>query len=215
MVSGAGKQAFLKERGDIIATLLKAGVTICLADVRGTGETRAGSSAERGSSRTSISQTNLILGQSVIGSQLRDLRAVIRWLRGNENLDGKKVAIWGDSFAKENAPEVKTAIPFDSGDTPAIGDPNAGIVAGFATVFESDITAIYTRGQFAYKSVLGSPYLAIPHDGVVPGMLLMGGYLARGEGVRGETTLDALNRPTGDKPMSLPNAAAWVIGKLK
>ena len=53
------------------------GRTVCLVDVRGTGETQPGTSAERGSSRTSVSQTNLILGQPLLGSQLRDLRTVV------------------------------------------------------------------------------------------------------------------------------------------
>ena len=42
MVASGGKAAFLKERGDAIAGLLADGVVVCLVDVRGTGETRTG-----------------------------------------------------------------------------------------------------------------------------------------------------------------------------
>src|SRR5581483_11621628 len=81
MVAQAGKAAFLKERSDVLPSFLRAGVAVCLVDVRGTGETRPGNgSADRSSSRTSISQTELILGQTVLGNQLRDLRAAVRWL---------------------------------------------------------------------------------------------------------------------------------------
>src|SRR5262249_32051243 len=74
MVAQGGKAAFLKERGEVLEALLEAGVAVCLVDVRGTGETSPGASPGRGSSRTSVSQTNLILGQPVLGAQLRDLR---------------------------------------------------------------------------------------------------------------------------------------------
>src|SRR5262249_42218461 len=107
MIAQGGKSGFLKERSDVIAAFLKAGVTVCLADVRGTGETSPGSSAGRGSSRTTISQTNLILGQPVIALQLRDLRTVVRWLQARDGIDGKRVAVWGDSFVKPNAKDAK------------------------------------------------------------------------------------------------------------
>jgi hypothetical protein len=82
MVAQGGKAGFLKEREDVITQFLKGGV-VCLADVRGTRETQpADASPVRTGSRTSISQTDLILGQPVLGSQLRDLPTVIRWLQG-------------------------------------------------------------------------------------------------------------------------------------
>ena len=40
MVSTSGKGLFLKQQGDVIAGLLKAGIAVCLPDVRGTGETQ-------------------------------------------------------------------------------------------------------------------------------------------------------------------------------
>ena len=45
MVAQAGKAGFLKERSDAIEAFLKAGIAVCLVDVRGTGETKPGSSA--------------------------------------------------------------------------------------------------------------------------------------------------------------------------
>lgn len=95
MVASAGKAAFLKERGEAIISFLQTGVAVCLIDVRGTGETRPGSSADRGSSRTSISQTNLMLGEPALGSHLRDLRTVIRWLAARDGIDGKQARLVG------------------------------------------------------------------------------------------------------------------------
>ncbi len=103
MLGHGGKAQLLKGRGSAVAAFLNAGVAVCLVDVRGTGETQPGDgSPSRGGSRTSISQTNLILGQSVVGAQLRDLRSVLRWLQAHDRIDAKKLALWGDSFAKAN-----------------------------------------------------------------------------------------------------------------
>ena len=100
MVAQDGKAAFLTAREAVIATFLKGGVAVCLPDVRGTGETRSGASADWKSSRASLSQSNLMLGQPVLGAQLRDLRTVISQLRTFDAIDAKRIAVWGDSFAQ-------------------------------------------------------------------------------------------------------------------
>lgn len=214
MVAQAGKAGFLKERGDVIAAFLKAGVAVCLPDVRGTGETQAGTSAGRGSSRTSVSQTNLILGQPVVGSQLRDLRTVIRWVRAKETIDPNRVAVWGDSFAKVNDPTAAVAFPLDSGNLPAVAEPGGAILASLAGAFEDQVV-VYARGGLATLSAFDSPYLYVPHESIVPGVAALGGYLTSGKAFQRDAVVDAQNRPTGDKPMSLADAAAWVVGKLK
>ena len=173
MVAQGGKAAVLKERADTIREFLKAGVAVCLPDVRGTGETRAGTSADRGSSRTSLSQTEQILGRTVLGSQSRDLRTVLEWLRGYADVDGKKLAVWGDSFAAANPPDRKLAAPLDAPDPPAVAEPGAGTLALLAGLFE-DVAAIYAGGLVPDSAVLGSPYVYVPHEAVVPGMLTLG-----------------------------------------
>lgn len=218
MVASAGKQAFLKERGDAIAELLKAGVAVCLADVRGTGETRPGTSADRGSSRTSVSQTNLILGQPVLGSQLRDLRTVTRWLQSRDAIDGKKCAVWGDSFAKVNAPDSRLAVPLDA-EMPAVSEPGGANLALLAALFEDVVAAAYARGGLdPSDTVTGAPYLYLPHDAVVPGPVTVWALapaVGKSRAVAYEATVDAQNRATGGKPMSPPDAAKWLAGKLR
>jgi hypothetical protein len=213
MVAQGGKAGFLKERGEVIEAFLKAGTAVCLPDVRGTGETRAGASAERTGSRTSVSQTNLILGQTVIGSQLRDLRTVIRWLQKRDGIDAKKVGVWGDSFAKTNPADAKFALPLDAEHSLSYAEPGGSELAGFAAMYEDGIAVMYSRG--ALGSPFESAYVYYPHDAIVPGMYASGGRYTRNHAEKIESFVDCHNRPIGDKPMSLPDAAKWAIDNLK
>jgi dienelactone hydrolase len=218
MVGGGGKAGFLKERGEAISELLKAGVVVCLADVRGTGETRPGTSADRSSSRTSLSQQHLILGQPLLGAQLRDLRAVLRELPVDIHIDGKRLAVWGDSFAQVNATEVTVAVPLDA-ELPAFSDPTGANLALLAGLFEENLKVVYARGGIDPKDPLtGSPYLYLPHDAVVPGPSPVGALapvLAKTKAVKYEATVDVHNKQVGDKAMSPADAAKWLAGKLK
>ena len=168
MVAQGGKAGFLSERADVIAAFLKAGVAVCLADVRGTGETRAGDSGGRGSTRTSISQTNLILGQTVIGSQLRDLRTVIRWLHARDGIDGTRLAVWGDSFAKRNDEDANLKVPLDAPDFPLIAEPGGEHLALFSALFEDAVKVIFTHGGMG-SPLWPQPYLYVPHEAAIPG----------------------------------------------
>src|SRR5262245_16648591 len=108
-----GKQGFLRQRPEELAGLLEAGVMVCLPDVRGTGETRpagelrgppTGSMAAvaRNSACTLLANEELMLGQTLLGARLRDLRSVLRHLRARDDVDGRRIALWGDSFAAVN-----------------------------------------------------------------------------------------------------------------
>ncbi len=166
MIAQAGKAAFMKHREEAITAFLSAGVAVCLVDVRGTGETKlSDGSASRGSSRTSISQGEWILGQTVLGAQLRDLRTVLDHL----NRDGARVAVWGDSFAEANRPDRNLAVPQDAPDSPAIAEPAAALLAILAGLFDSNVKAIYAAGGLpSYRSAFASSYFYLPHDAIVP-----------------------------------------------
>jgi cephalosporin-C deacetylase-like acetyl esterase len=171
MVAQGGKAGFLKERGEVIAKLLKEGVAVCLVDVRGTGETQpSDSSPGRTSSRTSISQTNLILGQPVLGSQLRDLRTVIRWLHTRKELDGKALALWGDSFAQVNANDARFAVPLDSTDLPRIAEPVGAQLVVLAALYEEDkVRVTQAYGGIDWRPDLcESAYFYVPHSAIIP-----------------------------------------------
>ncbi len=220
MFGQGGKARFLKERGEAIEAFLKAGVAVCLVDVRGTGETQPGDgSASRGSSRTSISQTNLILGPSVVGAQLCDLRGVIRWLQAHDRVDAKKLALWGDSFAKQNPARARYKAPLDAPDLPLIGEPLGDLLALLAGVYEDGVKVVYTRGGIVeYEAVIHDRYPYVPHDIVIPGFVPAGATqtLETALGTRlfqRDATRDAGN--WGKEPMPLSEAVEGVVEKLK
>ena len=209
MVAQAGKAGLLKEHKGGIETLLKAGIAVTLVDVRGTGETQAGKPAERASGRTSISQTNLILGQPVLGSQLRDLRTVVRWLPTRDGIDGKKIAVWGETTREHNSPGIKVAVPLDH-DERETSEPNGANLALLAGMFEEGVIAVIARGGLdSVDSMFAGPYLSIPHEAVfdsLPGKSDKPTLIDR--------SVDAQNRRVGDKPLSHADAAKWLVGKL-
>src|SRR4029077_11638850 len=86
-LSQHGKKAFLEQRGKEIAELLSQGVAVCLPDVRDTGETSPGNDRGRQSAATAYSSTEMMLGRTMLGGRLRDLQAVLHYLRGRKDLD--------------------------------------------------------------------------------------------------------------------------------
>ena len=80
-----GKEAFLSERAAGLAAVLQRNIAICLADVRGTGETAR--TATRGPASASLAATELMLGRTALGVRLKDARSVLRYLRGRDDLD--------------------------------------------------------------------------------------------------------------------------------
>lgn len=175
-VCQAGKSALLKERATDVAALLEGGVAVCLPEVRGTGESGLGSGRGRNSSAAGISSGQLMLGDTLVGVQLRDLRAVLSWLHTRAELDGKRVALWGDSLAPVNLPGTNYSIPRDDdADLPPQSEPLGGLLALLAALFEDDVRAVYVRGGLVgFRSVLDRHLVSIPHDVVIPGVLTTG-----------------------------------------
>jgi dienelactone hydrolase len=171
-----GKQTFLKERAEAVAALLEGGAAVCLPDVRGTGETRpADDSRGRTGPATAISSAELMLGQTLVGARLRDLRSVLSYLRARPELDAGKVALWGDSFAAVNPPDRNLAVPLDADPFPALAEPLGGLLALLGALFEDGVRAVTVRGALTgYRSVLEGPFFYVPHDVVVPGALTAG-----------------------------------------
>ena len=170
-----GKQAFLQQRADEIAELLSAGVVVCLPDLRGTGETIPGDDSRgRGSSGTSLSSSELMLGQTLLGARVRDVRSVLRYLKSRSDVDAKRIALWGDSFAKPNAREANLAVPLDA-TQPQLAEPLGGLAALFTALLEDDIQAVAVRGSLvSFHTLLDSPFCHVPHDVIVPEALTAG-----------------------------------------
>ena len=168
-VSQAGKSAFLSERSGTIGGLLRAGIAVCLPDVRGTGETREGTSRGRTSGDTNRSVNMQMFGETILGQRLRDLRSVLRYLRDKEDLDSGRIGLWGDSFVEPNSADADFAVPHDVARAARQPEPLGGLLALLTALYEDDVDAVFIRrGLASYRSVLHEPHVYIPHDAVIP-----------------------------------------------
>jgi dienelactone hydrolase len=173
-IAEEGKQRFLNARADEVARLLQSRIAVCIPDLRATGETDPDGDPGRHKKTTDLSSTDLMLGQPMVGSRLRDLRAVLRYLRTRPELDAARLALWGDSVSPVNE------APFD--DQPESADkwprevkPLGGLMALLGALFEDDVRAVLVRrGLVAFEAALAGHFCYIPHDSVVPGALTIG-----------------------------------------
>lgn len=174
-VAQQGKQEFLRQRAETIAELLEAGVAVCLVDVRGTGETSPGDGLDRRSATTGLSSSEQMLGQSLLGARLRDLRSILKHLRTHAELDTKRIALWGDSFGKVNPPDIDFKRPHTDADRPVQSEPLGGLLALLGALFEDDVRAVYIhQGLCDFQSAIEDPFCYLPYDAVVPGVLAVG-----------------------------------------
>jgi cephalosporin-C deacetylase-like acetyl esterase len=174
-VAQGGKQGFLKHRPEFIASLLHERIAVCLPDLRGIGETSPGDGRGRSSAATALSSSEQMLGQTLVGSRLKDLRAVLHVLRGHKALDKNRIGLWGDSFAPVNPPEARLAVPMDADEQPSVSEPLGELLALLGGLYDDKIRAIAARGGLAgYRQILDSPFCYLPHDVVVPGALTTG-----------------------------------------
>jgi hypothetical protein len=193
---------------------------VCLVDFRGAGETAPGSGRDRGSEATSISASSLMLGDPLLAGRLRDLRCVLRALRQFDSVDSSHIALWGDSLAPVNPPDVQAAVPLDL-DLPQQAEPGAALLAMLGGLFEDGVSAVYTRGGMAeYRDLLRSPFVLVAHDAVVPGVIGAGDIAALSSGlspmpIRAEGQVDAWDRAVGKEKPAGQTAAEWVIERLR
>jgi cephalosporin-C deacetylase-like acetyl esterase len=171
-----GKQEFLKQRSAEVAELLTGGTAVCLPDLRGCGETKLdGDSRRRTSATSSVSASEFMLGRTLLGLRLKDLRSVLAYLRTRPEVDAKKLALWGDSFAAPNGDAVKLEVPWDAEKLPAQSEPLGGLLALFGALYEPDVRAIYGQGGLSgYQAVLQGHFCYLPADAIVPGALTTG-----------------------------------------
>jgi len=171
-----GKQAFLRDRPDTLAELLRGGAVVCLPDLRGTGESQPTRDFRgRSSPSTFLSATELMLGQTLLGARLRDLRTLLGYLRSRTDLDSGRLALWGDTFAPVNPPDRDLRVPLDADPLPDQAEPLGGLLALFGALFEQDVQAVCAQGGLVgYQALLESPFCYLPHDVVVPGALTAG-----------------------------------------
>jgi dienelactone hydrolase len=178
IVSEDGKERILADRANEIEALLKGGAVVCLLDVRGAGETSPDLRRGPSSAEISLAATELMLGKTLLGERLKDLRTVLAWLQNRPELDSRQIAVWGDSGAPVNPPRLLLD------ETPGwqIGpeieqqaEPLGGLLAILAALYEDSVHAVAVhRGLCDYLSMLEDQFAYIPGDVVVPGMLEAG-----------------------------------------
>ncbi len=227
-VSQHGKQQFLAARADDIAALLEAGIAVCLPDVRGTGETTAtgdkrgrpaGTLVEMRRTSEGVLLANEVemLGGTLVGERLRDLRSVMRYLRGRMDLDGKRLALWGVSLASVNRPG-SLVVPFDAAKYPQQAEPLGGLLALLAALYENVEAVHISGGLLSYRSLLQSSWLHVPADAIVPGVLTVSDLSDVEESLPPRILfaghrVDGLNIAIAD-PREV-NASRWFIGLLR
>ncbi|RLS23885.1 MAG: hypothetical protein DWH70_08470 [Planctomycetota bacterium] len=176
MISQGGKKSLLENRSSQIAALLQDGFTVCLPDIRGTGELKTGTSRGRSSSATSLSSSLMMTGDLRITGQLRDLQAVIALLRKESAPALPQFLLWGDSPCNALPISTNFNLPRDDDSIlPMQPEPLGGLLALFSALFNDDVKAINIKGGLAsYASTLKHHLVQIPHETLIPGIFNMG-----------------------------------------
>ena len=173
-VAQGGKDRFLTGRPAELAALVSAGLAVCLPDVRGTGET----ASSRGENPYGGDpQLQFDLSRNLLGSQLKDLRSVLAYLRSRPDTGGKRIAIWGDSFAPPNPENLYLdEVEYEAGpQVQRVADPLGAHLALLAALYEEDVRAVIARGCLSgYLSILENSYVYVPMGVIVLGILESG-----------------------------------------
>ena len=177
-VAEGGKEMFLADRGKQIEALLKAGVAVCLPDVRGTGETSPDSRRDAENDENEQAVNEQMLGETLVGKRLKDLRTVLVYLRQRRDVDGTRIGLWGESLVPvNNGRMLLDELPlWQVG--PQIqeqGEPLGGLLALLGSLYEPGVrTVAVRRGLASYASILDDAFAYLPADAIVPGFLEAG-----------------------------------------
>jgi len=177
-VSQGGKERILGNRLTQLKELLSAGIAVCVPDVRGIGETSPDPSRGPDSEETTLSATEFMLGNTLLGSRLKDLRTVLAYLRSRSDLDVDRIGLWGDSPAPSN-PERLLLDEIPSWQIgPVIqqqAEPLGSLLALLAGLYEEQIRVVAACGGLvSYQTVLADNFVYVPNDVIVPGILEVG-----------------------------------------
>ncbi len=171
-ITKGGKDRFLTGRAGEIAELLGAGIAVCLPDLRGTGETAP--EPDWYNQGDGLMDLEIALGNTLVGARLKDLRTVFAYLRNRPEIDRRRIAVWGDSFAPPNPAELFVdELEYEAG--PQVqrhSEPLGATLALLAALYEDDVAAVAPRGGLTgYLSLLEDPFVYTPMDANVPGIL--------------------------------------------
>ena len=179
LLAQQGKAAVVRHMSERIEALLQERA-VCLVDVRGTGE--IGMEEPRGarSKASGRAATALMVGDSILGMQIRDLRSVIGYLRttGIEDIEIEDVeredvpldTSW--PLARPTRDEERQPGEVGGGVILAerFDEPMGGIVGYLTAFFEDGVTA----GEMPDSSgQLRKQIVDWPMDAVVPGLAML------------------------------------------
>jgi hypothetical protein len=168
-----GNLRLKRARRPLVQNLLSQGVVVCLTELRGIGDGRHGEIFRgRLSPSAEVAATSLMLGESVLGSRVRDLRTVMAYLTNREDVDPKRIGLWGDSLAASNGAEDDLAVPLDATPYPERGEPLGGVAALLTALYEPQIQAVYVHGGLlSYATLLKGAFVYQPADATIRGLL--------------------------------------------
>jgi hypothetical protein len=115
------------------------------------------------------------LGESLLGSRLKDARTVLEYLRSRSDIAADRVLLWGDSFADVNEEPIWVDELLGKPVSPQIqhlASPLGTHLALLTALFEPEIKAVAVRGGLiSYLSMLESNFTYVPPDMVVSRLL--------------------------------------------
>ncbi|MBN2288006.1 MAG: acetylxylan esterase [Candidatus Glassbacteria bacterium] len=169
-----GKDRFLKDRSAELAELIGSGAAVCLPDVRGTGESAFG----QYNRDAAMSVRAAELGETIPGYRLKDVRTVLEYLKSRVDIDKKRIALWGESFAPENAGEILLDELAGWPVSPQIqhfASPLGAHLVLLAALYHDEVAAVAAGGGLiGYSSILDHSFAYVPPDIVVPEILSVG-----------------------------------------
>lgn len=87
----------------------------------------------------------------------------------------RELYVLGDSGAQPLAENASFAYPHRVDSRPPAIQPKGALLAMLFALFEDAVTSVEVRqGLISYQSVLDSPFVRVPHDCIVPGVLREG-----------------------------------------
>jgi cephalosporin-C deacetylase-like acetyl esterase len=220
-VANSGKEAIWRSRAKDIRELLSAGVAVCLADVRGTGETAPDRRWGPHSREVSLHQTELMLGSSLLAGRVKDVRSVLAYLRTRPDVDATRLALWGDSHSPANP--ARLLLDESPGwqigpDVQYEADPLGALLVLFTALYEPGISAVAAVGGLvSFESMFEDAFPYVPGHVIVPGMLRAGDLPDLTRALAGKPLLmhafvDAKNRPVFSA--EAPDLPRWFSSKL-
>jgi hypothetical protein len=170
-----------------------------------------------------LAATELMLGGTLPGAQLKDARAAFRYLTQRADIDAQRIALWGDSFAPPNPERI---LPYESVHRrlgprpPRQAEPLGPLLALLTALYEDRARAVAARGGLAsFLSVLEDRFCYVPLDVIVPGVLAAGDIpdviaALQPRPVRLEGLVDGRNRPVDGAKREPASVAAWMARQL-